>query len=113
MCRALFDFSTNSSKVPEMTDRTFFVYILASTKGVIYTGMTRDLSIRIDQHRSKAVSGFGNKYNATKLVWCELADDFEAARQREKEIKGWRRSKKVALIERNNPYWEDIADSIL
>ena len=83
--------------------------MIASLKGVLYVGMTRNIQNRIDQHRTGAVPGFSKKYRTEKLVWCEATESFEAAREREAQIKRWRRSKKVDLIERDNPCWQDIS----
>ena len=95
-----------------MQQKRFFIYMLASIKGVLYIGMTRNLMTRIEQHRHGSVPGFSSKYKTTKLVWCEAAESFEAAREREAQLKRWRRSKKVWLIERENQYWEDISERI-
>ncbi len=87
-----------------------FVYILASKSGVLYTGVTSNLGGRILQHREKVVEGFTSKYNATRLVHYERFGDIRTAIAREKEIKGWLRAKKIALIESGNPAWKDLAD---
>ncbi len=90
--------------------RTFWVYILASRSRVLYTGVTNDLLRRITEHRRHEVAGFTAKYRVDRLVHCEEGDDIEAAIAREKEIKGWRRSKKIELIEATNPTWEDLSE---
>jgi putative endonuclease len=88
----------------------YYVYLLASRKdGPIYLGITNDLIRRTFEHRSKATPGFTSRYNITKLVWFEIYDD---PISREKEIKKWRRSWKVALIEKENPNWDDLYESI-
>lgn len=92
-----------------MREQPYFIYMVASTRGVLYTGMTRDITTRVEQHRLGSVPGFSAKYKTTKLVWCEVAESFESAREREAQLKRWRRSKKVWLIERENPYWEDLS----
>ena len=89
--------------------REYSVYITASKSGVLYTGVTNDLERRIWQHKHKAVKGFTNKYNVTRLVWYSSYGDIRDAILREKQIKGWLRSKKIALIEAENPTWEDLA----
>jgi len=89
--------------------REYFVYILASRSRVLYVGITRDLARRIWEHRAKVTAGSTSKYNVTRLVHVET---FPAARQaiaREKQLKGWRRSKKIALIESVNPQSRDLA----
>ena len=95
-----------------MREQPFFIYIIASTSGVLYTGMTRDIATRVEQHRRGTVPEFSAKYKTTKLVWCEVAESFESAREREAQLKRWRRSKKTWLIERENLYWEDISERI-
>jgi putative endonuclease len=91
-------------------DRDYSVYILASASRRIYVGVTSDLVRRLWQHRTKALPGFTSDYNISSLVFFESTNDVLAAITREKEIKGWRRSKKVALIEENNPDWRDLAE---
>ena len=90
--------------------RNFFVYLLASRSGVLYVGVTSNLLRRIHEHRTHAVDGFTSRYHVTRLVHCEQTTDIAAAIAREKRIKGWRRSKKVALIKAHNPTWSDLAE---
>ncbi|HMG45852.1 MAG TPA: GIY-YIG nuclease family protein [Allosphingosinicella sp.] len=86
------------------------VYILASGRyGTIYVGVTSDLMGRLCQHRSGAIPGFTSKYRVLRLVHVEMFDDMYAAISREKQLKAWRRSWKIALIEEGNPLWEDLA----
>ncbi len=89
-------------------DRTSYVYFMASKSGVLYLGVTSNLSVRVGQHKEKVLPGFTQKYNATKLVWFEPHSSIRSAIAREKEIKKWRRSKKIALIESFNPEWNDL-----
>ena len=89
--------------------RRFFVYILASRSGVLYVGVTGNLVHRLYQHRTHAVAGYTQKYNVTRLVYYEETTDVAAAIAREKQVKGWLRKKKVALIEADNPAWDDLA----
>ena len=86
-----------------------YIYILASYRGTLYTGVTNDLTRRVYEHRHKLVGGFTKRYNVSKLVYYETTNNVESAIVREKQIKGWLRSKKVALIESLNPYWSDLA----
>ena len=89
--------------------KTYYVYITSNRKdGVIYTGMTNDLELRTEQHKQKVNKSFTSKYNADKLVWFEEYEYVWDAIAREKEIKGWRREKKINLIETKNPDWEDL-----
>jgi putative endonuclease len=92
-----------------VTSRTYYVYILASASGVLYTGITNNIHRRTAQHRMKQLPGFTAKYNVTRLVHYESFADVGLAIAREKEIKAWRRSKRVALIESTNPKWKDLA----
>jgi putative endonuclease len=86
------------------------VYILASGRyGTIYFGVTSDLMGRLYRHRTGAIRGFTSKYGVLRLVHVEMFDDMYAAISREKQLKAWRRSWKIALIEEENPLWEDLA----
>ena len=87
----------------------YYVYMMSSYRGTLYTGVTRDLTRRVHEHRHKHVKGFTKKYNVSKLVYYEVTSDVKSAIEREKQIKGWLRSKKAALIESVNPYWVDLA----
>lgn len=90
------------------------VYILANKKnGTIYTGVTSNLVKRIYQHKHHLIDGFTKKYNTTQLVWYEHSENMLAAISREKQIKGWLRQKKIALIEQNNLEWRDLYTDIL
>jgi putative endonuclease len=92
---------------------SYYVYILASRKdGAAYIGVTNDLVRRIYEHRTKVVLGFTSRYNITRLVWFEIYDDPISAISREKELKKWKRSWKVQLIEAQNPGWDDLHESI-
>ena len=87
-----------------------YVYILASKSGVLYIGVTNRLTRRTIEHRQKLLDGFTKRYNVTRLVHWERFGDIRSAIAREKQITGWLRSKKVALIESRNPGWIDLAD---
>ena len=87
----------------------FFVYLLANKPHrTLYIGSTSDLVRRVWEHKVKAVSGFSAKYGVDRLVWFERYETLEPAMQRERRIKGWRRSWKIRLIEKNNPHWVDL-----
>jgi putative endonuclease len=88
----------------------YFTYILASRSRVLYVGITNDLQRRVYQHKNKLIPGFTCKYNVNRLVYFETTNDVRAAITREKEIKAWRREKKVALIESTNPQWRDLSE---
>jgi len=89
--------------------RQYYVYILANVSRKLYVGMTNNLERRVYEHKHKLLSGFTSEYNITRLVYVETTTDVSAAIAREKQIKGWLRSKKVALIESQNPTWEDLS----
>lgn len=87
----------------------YFVYIMTSRSGVLYTGVTNDVIRRVQEHKTKKTGGFTAKYNIDRLVYCESTDSIESAIIREKQIKGWSRKKKIALIESMNPDWNDLS----
>jgi putative endonuclease len=87
----------------------YFVYLLASRSRVLYVGVTNDLERRVFEHKHKLVRGFTSKYDVDRLLYFESTSNVLAAIAREKEIKGWRRSRKVALIESVNPSWQDLS----
>ena len=91
--------------------RQYHVYIMASLSRTLYVGVTNDLARRAFQHRTKVVPGFTSKYNVTRLVYAEESGDVREAIAREKQIKGWRRERKIELIESVNPEWDDLADA--
>jgi len=89
--------------------RSYYVYILASISRVLYVGVTNDLERRLFEHKSKLIKGFTSKYNVDRLVCFEETGDVVAAIEREKQIKGWNRAKKLALIMSVNPKWNDLS----
>ena len=92
-----------------MKQKQGFVYILTNRQNkVLYTGITSNLVKRTYEHKNKLIDGFTKKYNTNKLIYFEVFDDMVEAITREKQIKGWLRSKKIALIEKNNPGWKDL-----
>jgi putative endonuclease len=90
--------------------KTYYVYIMTNKTGTLYTGVTNDLLRRVYEHKQKVVPGFTMRYNITRLVYFEETSDIQSAIRREKQIKGWLRSKKIALIESMNPGWKDVSD---
>ena len=88
----------------------YFVYILASRSRTLYVGVTGDLIRRVYVHRQKLQPSFTARYNVSRLVYYETTCDVRAAILREKQIKAWSRSKKVALIETMNPTWMDLSE---
>jgi putative endonuclease len=89
----------------------YFVYILTNRSRTLYTGVTRDLERRMYEHRMKLLTGFTSRYNVNRLVYFETTSDVRSAIGREKEIKSWRRDKKIALIQASNPTWKDLSRS--
>jgi len=88
--------------------RTFYVYILASRSRTLYVGVTNDIARRLAQHRL-AQSGYSARYRCVRLVFVEAGSNAKAAIAREKQIKNWRREKKIALIQAANPAWDDLS----
>jgi len=88
--------------------KTYYVYIMTNHSGTLYTGTTDNLEQRVYEHKHNLVPGFSSKYNITKLVYYEEGNDADAVHAREKQIKGWLRAKKIALIESANPEWKDL-----
>ena len=89
--------------------KTYSVYIMSSLSGTLYIGMTNNLRKRVFEHRFHRVEGFTDKWSIERLVYHESFDEVARAINREKQLKGWRRSKKIALIEFLNPHWLDLA----
>jgi putative endonuclease len=89
----------------------FWVYIMASLTGTLYIGMTNDIGRRAWEHKEGTVEGFSKKYGCNRLVMLEKYSNVNTAIAREKELKAWTRKKKIALIEIENPRWEDLAAS--
>lgn len=87
-----------------------WVYILASDRGVLYIGVTSNLYRRVLDHRSGIRSGFATKYKCHRLIYFEEYTYMTSAIAREKELKGWRRSKKIALVKQKNEYFRDLAE---
>ena len=91
-------------------EHRYWVYIVASLSGTLYTGVTGDLFVRIMQHKAGEIEGFTRQYKCTRLVYYESYENVRVAIAREKQIKRWRRSKKIVLIEKINPRWADLAE---
>jgi putative endonuclease len=89
--------------------KVFHVYILASESRVLYTGMTNHLERRVRQHQQRENPGFTRTYNVRKLVWFEAQGTASSAIAREKQIKGWLRARKIAVIESVNPRWKNLS----
>jgi putative endonuclease len=89
--------------------RQFYVYIMTNQSQTLYVGVTNDLERRVCEHKLKHNPWFTSKYNVNRLVFYETTNDIQVAIAREKQIKGWLRSKKIALIETQNPEWQDLS----
>ena len=90
--------------------KTYYVYIMNSSSGTLYTGVTNDLMRRVQEHKNKVTPGYTEKYDINRLAYFEESSDVHSALAREKEIKGWRRNKKLALIKTLNPTWRDLSE---
>ena len=86
---------------------------MTNASRTLYIGVTNDLVRRVMEHKAGKIKGFTSKYNIKKLVYFEEGDDINSAIYREKELKGWKREKKIALIESLNPDWHDLSDDWL
>ena len=89
--------------------RDYFAYITTNHSGTLYTGVTNDLTRRVYEHKTQAVGTLTRKYRMNKLLYFEQTGDILSAIEREKKIKGWRRSRKLELIKSQNPRWIDLA----
>ena len=89
--------------------KEYYVYIMTNGVRTLYIGVTNDLMRRVFEHKEKLVEGFTKKYNITMLIYYEATSDVQAAIAREKQLKSWRRSKKISLIESSNPQWKDFS----
>lgn len=98
------------SAVRDSFNYTFWVYILVSGTGTLYIGITGYIDRRISQHKMDSIEGFTKKYKVHRLVYYETFEHVQNAIHREKQLKGWRREKKIILIEKANPRWQDLAE---
>ena len=90
--------------------RDYYVYIITNSRHrPLYVGVTNDLIRRVYEHKNKLVKGFTSKYNISMLMYYETSTDVMSAIAREKELKSWRKSKKVDLVESCNPQWKDLS----
>jgi putative endonuclease len=89
--------------------KQFYIYILSSLSGTLYIGVTSNLERRVFEHKNKLVEGFTARYNISRLVYFEQTNDALSAIEREKQLKGWTRAKKKALITAANPTWADLS----
>jgi putative endonuclease len=90
----------------------YHVYIMSSESGVLYIGVTNHLERRVTEHKLKVAPGFTSAYNVVKLVYFEPFGDARNAIAREKQLKRWRREKKITLLERQNSSWRDLSEDL-
>ena len=102
--------SLRMTEVSSMKEHEYFVYIMASRSGTLYIGITNSIYRRVLEHKRGEIEGFASKYGCIRLVYYYGFDDVHKAIGREKQLKGWTRAKKIALIESKNPRWEDLAE---
>jgi len=93
-----------------MHEGYYYTYMVASRSLTLYVGMTGDLEKRVFEHKVRIREGFSSKFNCDRLVWLERYVDPSNAIAREKQLKRWRREKKIALITRDNPTWVDLSE---
>jgi putative endonuclease len=93
--------------------KEYYVYIMTNRSRTLYTGVTNDLMRRVYEHKHKLVPGFTSKYNIQYLVYYESTSSIHTALEREKQIKGWLRARKIALINSMNPAWKDLSEEWL
>jgi putative endonuclease len=97
-----------------ITDRQYYVYIFTTENNtVLHTGVTNDLIRRVYEHKNGLFKGFTQRYHVHKLVYYEVSDDVMSAIEREKQIKGWGRQKKIVLMNAFNPDWQDLYNDVL
>jgi len=90
--------------------KEYYVYIMTNRSGTLYIGMTNNLERRVYEHKKKLIPGFTSRYNIDRLIYYEVSNDVNAIIAREKQLKGWLRRKKIALIESVNPDWHDLSE---
>jgi putative endonuclease len=93
-----------------MQYKKYWVYIVCSVSGTLYIGITNNIERRVWEHKSGEFEGFASRYGCNRLVYYESFDDVRKAIAREKQLKGWVRREKIALIESVNPRWQDLAE---
>ncbi|MBI5304690.1 MAG: GIY-YIG nuclease family protein [Chloroflexi bacterium] len=90
--------------------RNYYVYIMTNKSRTLYVGMTNNLERRVYEYKHKLIEGFTSRYNITQLVYHEVYSDVRETIAREKQVKDWRREKKIALVESLNPTWRDLSE---
>ncbi len=95
-----------------MPERDYYVYIMTNNSGTLYIGVTNNLERRVYEHTQGESPAFTQRYKTTRLVYYESTPDIQSAIQREKQIKGWLRRRKIDLIASINPYWRDLSETV-
>jgi len=90
--------------------KNYYVYIIAGKSGTLYVGITSNIKKRVYEHKNRLIPGFTDKYGIDRLLYFEAMTDVSSAIKREKQIKAWRREKKVKLIDSLNPQWKDLSE---
>ena len=93
-----------------MREAIYYTYIMASRSHTLYVGTTSEIELRVEQHKQGRFDGYSKRYNCNRLVWFERFTYVGDAIAREKQLKGWTRTKKIWLIERENPAWVDLSE---
>ena len=96
-----------------MSYPNYYIYIMSSASGTLYTGVSNNLQRRVLEHKSETIPGFSQKYHCTKLVYFEIFESINDAIAREKQIKKYRRDKKATLIKSINPGWRDSCQDLI
>ena len=94
-------------------EKGYFYILTNKGKNVLYTGSTKNLINRVKEHRKGYQKGFTQKYNVNRLVYCEAFEHIDMAKDREKQIKGWKRHRKIELIEAKNKLWKDLYEDLV
>ena len=90
--------------------KNYYIYIMTSQSGTLYVGMTNNIKKRVYQHKNHLIPGFTDKYTIDQLLYVETMSDLVSAIRREKQLKKWRREKKVTLVDSQNPDWKDLSE---
>jgi len=101
---------TDLQTMRNTTPKQYYVYLMSNVSRTLYVGVTNNLERRVSEHRAGTFQGFTSRYKMRMLVYYEMFDDILVAIAREKQIKGWLRSKKIAIIEAVNPNWRDLSE---
>jgi putative endonuclease len=93
-------------------DKTYYVYIMTNQSRNLYVALTNNIRRRVNEHKDGLIEGFTKRYNIKRFIYVESYSDIDSAITREKQIKNWRREKKLSLINKENPDWHDLSDGL-